>query len=144
MIGVRRAAPRDGAPGQTCHPTAPAQGRTLRWTSAGHPPPLLLTRRAGAVPRSWTGLVLGAPMGTGEGRPNATQPLPPGSTLLLYTDGLIEIPGSDFGTGLDRLRRHALTLAHAPLDTLCDRLLARMPPRSTDHVALLALRLPTQ
>ena len=117
---------------------------TLRWTSAGHPPPLLLTPGGHAqYLEAGQGLVLGAPVGTGEGRPNATQPLPPGSTLLLYTDGLIEIPGSDLGTGLDRLRRHALALAHAPLDTLCDQLLARMPPGSTDDVALLALRLPT-
>ncbi|MFH8693670.1 SpoIIE family protein phosphatase [Streptomyces chartreusis] len=117
---------------------------TLRWTSAGHPPPLLLTSEGHAqYLEAGQGLVLGAPIGTGEGRPNATQPLPPGSTLLLYTDGLIEIPGSDLGTGLDRLRRHALTLARAPLDVLCDQLLARMPPGSTDDVALLALRLPT-
>ncbi|WP_327596654.1 SpoIIE family protein phosphatase [Streptomyces chartreusis] len=117
---------------------------TLRWTSAGHPPPLLLTPGGHAhYLEAGQGLVLGAPVGTGEGRPNATQPLPPGSTLLLYTDGLIEIPGSDLGTGLDRLRRLALTLAHASLDTLCDQLLARMPPGSTDDVALLALRLPT-
>ncbi|WP_244362849.1 SpoIIE family protein phosphatase [Streptomyces aquilus] len=117
---------------------------TLRWTSAGHPPPLLLTPGGHAqYLEAGQGLVLGAPVGTGESRPNATHPLPPGSTLLLYTDGLIEIPGSDLGTGLDRLRRHALALAHAPLDTLCDQLLARMPPGSTDDVALLALRLPT-
>ncbi|MFD5842332.1 SpoIIE family protein phosphatase [Streptomyces chartreusis] len=117
---------------------------TLRWTSAGHPPPLLLTPGGHArYLEAGQGLVLGAPMVTGTGRPNATEPLPPGSTLLLYTDGLIEIPGSDLDTGLDRLRRHALTLAHAPLDTLCDQLLARMPPGSTDDVALLAMRLPT-
>ncbi|WP_337191654.1 SpoIIE family protein phosphatase [Streptomyces sp. HUCO-GS316] len=117
---------------------------TLRWTSAGHPPPLLLTPGGHArYLEAGQGLVLGAPVVTGMGRPNATQPLPPGSTLLLYTDGLIEIPGSDLDTGLDRLRRHALTLAHAPLDTLCDQLLARMPPGSTDDVALLGMRLPT-
>ncbi|MFC8247282.1 SpoIIE family protein phosphatase [Streptomyces chartreusis] len=117
---------------------------TLRWTSAGHPPPLLLTPGGHAhYLEAGQGLVLGAPVGTGESRPNATQPLPPGSTLLLYTDGLIEVPGSDLGTGLDRLRRLALMLAHASLDTLCDQLLARMPPGSTDDVALLALRLPT-
>jgi PAS domain S-box-containing protein len=117
---------------------------TLRWTSAGHPPPLLLTRDGQACYlEAGQGLLLGTPPGTGGGsRPNAAQPLPPGSTLLLYTDGLIEIPGSDLDTGLARLRRHALALADAPLDTLCDHLLARMPPGSTDDVALLALRLP--
>ncbi|WP_404819041.1 SpoIIE family protein phosphatase [Streptomyces phaeolivaceus] len=82
-------------------------------------------------------------MGDGWSRPNAVEPLPPGSTLLLYTDGLIEIPGSDLDTGLSRLRRHALRLADASLDTLCDQSLARMPPGSTDDVALLALRLPS-
>jgi PAS domain S-box-containing protein len=117
---------------------------TLRWTSAGHPPPLLLPPGGHAqYLEAGQGLILGAPVDTGVGRPDATHPLPPGSTLLLYTDGLVEIPGSDLDTGLDRLRRHALALAHAPLDTLCDQLLARMPPGSTDDVALLALRLPT-
>ncbi|MFE5894459.1 SpoIIE family protein phosphatase [Streptomyces sp. NPDC056468] len=116
---------------------------TLHWTSAGHPPPLLLPPGGHAqYLEAGQGLILGAPVDNGVGRPDATHPLPPGSTLLLYTDGLIEIPGSDLGTGLDRLRRHALALAHTPLDTLCDQLLARMPPGSTDDVALLALRLP--
>ncbi|RZU21784.1 PAS domain S-box-containing protein [Streptomyces sp. BK239] len=117
---------------------------TLRWTSAGHPPPLLLTRDGQAkYLEAGQGLLLGAPPGTGGSRPSAAQPLPPGSTLLLYTDGLIEIPGSDLDTGLARLRRHALALAHESLDTLCDQLPARMPPGSTDDVALLALRLPS-
>ncbi|MER5529344.1 SpoIIE family protein phosphatase [Streptomyces sp. NPDC002677] len=116
---------------------------TLRWTSAGHPPPLLLTPNGQArYLEAGQGILLGAFMGTETSRPDATQPLPPGSTLLLYTDGLVEVPGSDLSTGLAGLRRHALALAHAPLDTLCDQLLARMPPGSTDDVALLALRLP--
>ncbi|WUW88366.1 SpoIIE family protein phosphatase [Streptomyces sp. NBC_01451] len=116
---------------------------TLRWTSAGHPPPLLLTPGGHArYLEAGQGLLLGAHHSGGESRPTATQALPPGSTLLLYTDGLIEIPGSDLDTGLRRLREHALALAHTPLDTLCDQLLARMPPGSTDDVALLALRLP--
>ncbi|MFF3847179.1 SpoIIE family protein phosphatase [Streptomyces sp. NPDC002328] len=117
---------------------------TLRWTSAGHPPPLLLTRDGQAqYLEAGQGVVLGVPPGTGGSRPSAARSLPPGSTLLLYTDGLIEIPGSDLDTGLARLRRHALALAHEPLDTLCDQLPARMPPGSTDDVALLALRLPS-
>lgn len=75
-------------------------------------------------------------------RPDATTPLPPGSTLLLYTDGLIELPGADIDTGLSRLRRNALALAEEPLDEFCDQLLTRMPPGNVDDIALLALRLP--
>jgi hypothetical protein len=131
-------------PSSPCSKAArtPARGR---WTSAGHPPPLLLTQDGQErYLEAGQGLLLGTPPGTGGGsRPNATEPLPPGSTLLLYTDGLIEVPGSDLDTGLARLRRHALALAHEPLDTLCDQLPARMPPGSTDDVALLALRLPS-
>ncbi|MFB7090711.1 SpoIIE family protein phosphatase [Streptomyces sp. NPDC056296] len=116
---------------------------TLRWTSAGHPPPLLLTPDGGArYLEAGQGLLLGARLGAGGRRPDATVPLPPGSTLLLYTDGLVEVPGSDLDTGLGRLRRNALALVHEPLDTLCDEVLARMPPGSTDDIALLALRLP--
>ncbi|MFJ8657103.1 SpoIIE family protein phosphatase [Streptomyces rochei] len=116
---------------------------TLRWTSAGHPPPLLLSPdRTACYLEAGQGLLLGTGPVGGAGRPDATHPLEPGSTLLLYTDGLVETPGSDLGTGLDRLRRHALTLAHEPLDRLCGKVLAHLPPGSTDDVALLALRVP--
>ncbi|MFJ9995447.1 SpoIIE family protein phosphatase [Streptomyces werraensis] len=116
---------------------------TLRWTSAGHPPPLLLSPNGTACYlEAGQGLLLGTGPVGGAGRPDATHPLEPGSTLLLYTDGLVETPGSDLGTGLDRLRRHALTLVDEPLDRLCGKVLAHLPPGSTDDVALLALRVP--
>ncbi|WP_251075119.1 GAF domain-containing SpoIIE family protein phosphatase [Streptomyces sp. ISL-12] len=117
---------------------------TLRWSSAGHPPPLLLTPDGQArYLEAGQGLLLGTGLEIGGRRPDGTEPLPPRSTLLLYTDGLVEVPGSDLDTGLGRLRRHALAPAGEPLDTLCDELLARTPPGSTDDVALLALRLPS-
>ncbi|PJE99201.1 DNA-binding protein [Streptomyces carminius] len=114
----------------------------LRWTSAGHPPPLLVTAD-GHVEYLEQGqnLLLGSRLG-GGGRTDATVPLPPGSTLLLYTDGLIEVPGSDLDTGLGRLRRHAAALAGRPLDEFCDRIIGRMASGSTDDIALLALRVP--
>ncbi|WP_410538016.1 SpoIIE family protein phosphatase [Streptomyces sp. KL2] len=114
----------------------------LRWTSAGHPPPLLATPdgRAEYLEQGQS-LLLGARLGDGR-RLDATAPLPSGSTLLLYTDGLVEVPGTDLDTGLGRLRRHAAALARRPLDEFCDRILARMPPGSTDDIALLALRVP--
>ncbi|MFF7212968.1 SpoIIE family protein phosphatase [Streptomyces sp. NPDC008238] len=116
---------------------------TLHWTNAGHPPPLLLTPDGhGRYLDEARGPLLGARVATRDRRPDAATPLPPGSTLLLYTDGLVELPGVDLDTGLSRLRRNALALTDEPLEELCDQLLARMPPGNVDDIALLALRLP--
>ncbi|MGV9273755.1 SpoIIE family protein phosphatase [Streptomyces griseosporeus] len=114
----------------------------LSWTSAGHPPPLLI--RHDGLTRYLTdghGILLG----TGAGRPrtDASVVLPPGSTLVLYTDGLIEEPGHTVDDGLQRLRRHAAALAHRPLASFTDQLLRRVRPAANDDdVALLALRTP--
>ncbi|MFF9277052.1 SpoIIE family protein phosphatase [Streptomyces griseosporeus] len=114
----------------------------LSWTNAGHPPPLLISHDG--LTRYLTdghGILLG----TGSGRPrtDATVVLPPGSTLVLYTDGLIEEPGHTVDEGLQRLRRHAAALAHRPLASFTDQLLRRVRPAANDDdVALLALRTP--
>jgi serine phosphatase RsbU (regulator of sigma subunit) len=66
--------------------------------------------------------------------------LPPGSTLLLYTDGLVERRGATLDDGLAWLCRELGDLRHLPLDELCDRLLSVLPEALDDDVALLALR----
>ncbi|MFC7512660.1 PP2C family protein-serine/threonine phosphatase [Streptomyces thermocarboxydus] len=72
----------------------------------------------------------------------AVHPLPPSSTLLLYTDGLVERRNEDLTDGLDRLRRHASTAARRPLAPFCDELLAGMlTADNDDDTALVALRL---
>ncbi|MGW1004319.1 SpoIIE family protein phosphatase [Streptomyces sp. NPDC002520] len=112
----------------------------LSWTNAGHPPPLLVTREG--VARYLTdghGILLGVT--PEQVRPDATAELPPGATLLLYTDGLIESPGHTLDEGLERMRRHAAALARHPLEPFTDELLARArPPDNDDDVALLAVR----
>ncbi|MCK8433194.1 SpoIIE family protein phosphatase [Streptomyces sp. D2-8] len=114
----------------------------LSWTNAGHPPPLLISRDG--LARYLTdghGILLGTQ--TGTRRPDATAQLPPGSTLVLYTDGLIEAPRSTLDEGLDRLRQHAAALAHRPLASFTDQLLRRVRPAGNDDdVAVLALRVP--
>jgi hypothetical protein len=115
-------------------------GRELFWTNAGHPPPLLVTHEG--LARYLTdghGVLLGV---AGEqARTDATEPLPPKSTLLLFTDGLIESPAHSLDEGLQRLRSHAASLAHRPLESLTDSLLERArPPDNNDDVALLAVR----
>ncbi|MFD0331746.1 PP2C family protein-serine/threonine phosphatase [Streptacidiphilus monticola] len=88
-----------------------------------------------------SGLLLGS--GFPARRTEAVEPLPPGSTLLLYTDGLIESPAQGIDPGLSQLRRHAAALAHRPLDRMCDQLLDRVRPGDNqDDVALLAIRTP--
>lgn len=116
----------------------------LTWTNAGHPPPLLISHDGLAeYLTDGHGILLG----TGARRPraDATALLPPGSTLLLYTDGLIEEPGHTLDEGLHRLRQHAAALAHRPLASFTDQLLRRVRPAANDDdVALLALRAPTR
>ncbi|GAA3426088.1 SpoIIE family protein phosphatase [Streptosporangium sandarakinum] len=113
----------------------------LNYSIAGHPPPLLVTPdgrgRFLDEPRSpLLGITKDLP------RRGATEPLPPGSTLLLYTDGLVERRGEDLGIGLNRLRDHAMSLAGEPLDVFCDELLARLVADGDDDIAMIALRTP--
>ena len=67
--------------------------------------------------------------GPGQGRyPAVDRKLPLGSVLAMYTDGLIEKPGEDIGTGMSRLARAlAAGPARSP-DDLCDSVLATLAP----------------
>lgn len=109
-----------------------------------HPPPLLISHDG--LARYLTdghGILLGT--GVRTPRTDATVPLPPGSTLLLYTDGLIEAPGQTLDEGLQRLRRHAAALAHRPLASFTDQVLRRVRHvTNDDDVALLAVRAPSE
>ncbi|WP_175471745.1 GAF domain-containing SpoIIE family protein phosphatase [Geodermatophilus telluris] len=119
-------------------------GRRLTWSSAGHLPPLLLTP-AGAVCSLETRAdpVLGLDLGdAGPVRRDHTAALPPGATVLLYTDGLVERRGEDLDEGLQRLAAVAAELApegHG-LAVLCDLLIERLGARADDDIAVLALR----
>ncbi|CAM5609414.1 SpoIIE family protein phosphatase OS=Streptomyces tendae OX=1932 GN=GUR47_05735 PE=4 SV=1 [Streptomyces tendae] len=73
-------------------------------------------------------------------RGTARDALPAHSTLLLYTDGLVERRDESLDSALDRLRRHAGDLAREPLDTFCDELLIGLGADSADDIAVLAVR----
>ncbi|MCO5968385.1 SpoIIE family protein phosphatase [Actinoallomurus soli] len=111
----------------------------LHHASAGHLPPLLTT--TGGDTRyleEGAGLLIG--MDSDVPRPTACDRLPAHSTLLLFTDGLIERRGESLDDSLNRLRRHTATLARAPLDVFCDELLIGLGAHSADDIALLAVR----
>jgi PAS domain S-box-containing protein len=111
----------------------------VRWSNAGHPPPLLVLPDGTATllehqPNLLLGLDPQAP------RADHEVLLPPAATLLLYTDGLIESRHGSLDEGLNRLRLAAADLTGAPLDDLCDTLLDRLAPSPDDDVALLVMR----
>ena len=121
----------------------PGGPRRLVWCNAGHPPPLLIAPNG--TPRYLedpSGLLLGLDDHDGA---DGHVDLPAGSTLLLYTDGLVETRDQPISHGLTRLSHHTTalirSLANEPLDTLCDHLLDRLTPAGTDDVALLAARI---
>jgi serine phosphatase RsbU (regulator of sigma subunit)/anti-sigma regulatory factor (Ser/Thr protein kinase) len=111
---------------------------TCRFASAGHPPPLVIDPAASArFLEGGRSLPLGAYAGTQYDE--AVVPLEPGSTIVLYTDGLVERRGSSLDQGLERLVSEASGRPVEP-ETLCDRLVGVLvgdqPP--PDDVALLA------
>jgi hypothetical protein len=121
----------------------PGGPRRLVWCNAGHPPPLLTGPDGSARYLDHpSGLLIGL---DDHDRVDGETDLPPGSTLLLYTDGLVETRHRPIGDGLAHLHHEAASLSRRlgdqPLDTLCDQLLDRLSPTGTDDVALLAARI---
>jgi serine phosphatase RsbU (regulator of sigma subunit) len=114
----------------------PDSGR-IRMASAGHLPPLLSTP-GGVEFLEPHGPLLGI---------NAARPadleliLPPGGTLVLYTDGLVERRDADIDVGLTALAGCAAEV-EPNLDAFCSRLLLRMagPEQPADDIAVVALR----
>ncbi len=120
-----------------------AVGRTrMCWSNAGHLPPLVLGPGGSpvALPEGPGDLLLG--VDPDSPRTEWTVLLERGTTVLLFTDGLVERRTTDLDSGLARLVAAARELAGQPLDQLCDELIERLVQgRPEDDVALVALRL---
>ena len=116
----------------------PAASR-VRWVNAGHPAPLMVVAGEPTFLVGASSVPLGVlPFPTYE---EVSAPMTPGSTLLLYTDGLVERPGEHIDDGMVEL---ADRVREAPEDpnALCDHLLATLVPTggAADDVAILTLR----
>lgn len=110
----------------------------LQFVRAGHPPPLLRDR-CGRVSRLEAGG--GLPCGIdGSAHYEAEKVVvDQGSTLVMYTDGLVE--GEGLEAGIRRLEGLLATTDDAP-PALCEHVLAEMAVESSrpDDIAILALR----
>lgn len=116
-------------------------GHRVRWSNAGHLPPVLVhpDGRAELLQRR-SDLLLG--LSTGAPRQDHEVALPAGATFLLVTDGLVERRQAHLSEGLAWLRRTVERLARggAGVEELLDGLLAEVGPDVEDDVALLAVR----
>jgi GAF domain-containing protein/anti-sigma regulatory factor (Ser/Thr protein kinase) len=107
--------------------------------TAGHPPPLLISPDGTAQYLPLTGgIALGA---TGvAGFPSHTHPLPLGSAVMLYTDGLVEARGASIDDGLERLR--VLAEEATEPEALCAAATRRLVPKApADDIAMIVARL---
>src|SRR4051812_19888377 len=112
--------------------------RTLRWSNAGHPPPVLLApdgsaRLLEAHPDALLGL------GAAE-RTDHTVTLDPGATLVFYTDGLVERRSASLDDQLARLLAALEGRDDMNAETLSDYLVSKLSGTAEDDVALLVLR----
>jgi serine phosphatase RsbU (regulator of sigma subunit)/anti-sigma regulatory factor (Ser/Thr protein kinase) len=114
---------------------------TLHVATAGHPPPLVLRPEAGPT---FAEAPAGSPLGVNRfpSYAESMATLDPWSTVLLYTDGLVEGPELPLGEGLEGLRSTAADCPRDP-DGLCRALLATVDSRAgfRDDLALLAIQL---
>lgn len=115
---------------------------SLLWASAGHLPPAVLG--PDGVVTMLRPDVVDPPLGVvpGIGRRVHETVIAPGSTILLYTDGLIERRGEDLEARLLDLARVLRDLGGESLDAVLDKLLADLAGVGQhDDVALLAVRI---
>jgi PAS domain S-box-containing protein len=98
----------------------PAEG-TVRYANAGHPPPIVI--HPDGDPLYLDG-ARSAPLGALDDAtfPVAEATLAPGSTVVLYTDGLVERRGQSLEEGFERLKA-ALTSGDLEPEELCDAIL---------------------
>jgi PAS domain S-box-containing protein len=109
------------------------------FSSAGHPPPLVLSDAGASFLEGARSVPIGA-VDQGVFR-EVTAVLPPDSSLMLYTDGLVERRDEPLERRLDALAE-AADRAEGGLEGLCDAVLAGVIGQGMpgDDVALLAVR----
>jgi anti-sigma regulatory factor (Ser/Thr protein kinase) len=114
---------------------------TLQVATAGHPPALVLRPEGGPT---FAEAPAGSPLGVNRfpSYAESLATLDPWSTVLLYTDGLVEGPELPLGEGLEGLLATAADCPPEP-EGLCGALLSTVDTRAgfRDDLALLAIQL---
>ncbi|MBF9129037.1 SpoIIE family protein phosphatase [Plantactinospora sp. S1510] len=115
-------------------------GERLTIASAGHPPPLIRRGSPGqpAAVR-YVDVPPGVPLGLDGPRATVTVDFPPGDTLLLFSDGVVERRQRSLSEGFDLLATAVAGAATGDPRTLCALATGAVPGSTEDDVAVLAV-----
>jgi PAS domain S-box-containing protein len=123
--------------------TLETESGILRYSSAGHLPAVV------ANPQSGTNLLTDAqsvPLAVhrDKSRPQASHVLLPGSTLIVFTDGLVERKHEPVDEGIGRVARILVDAMNSPIDAVADAALRELAPAAgyNDDVAIVVYRRP--
>jgi PAS domain S-box-containing protein len=113
---------------------------SVEFSSAGHLPPLVLGP-SGSASYLEGGRTLPLGVMPSAEYPQADAELEPGSTIVLYTDGLVEERGASIDRGLDALKEAVSGGPDEP-EALCDHIVATLlaDRAATDDIAVLTVR----
>jgi serine phosphatase RsbU (regulator of sigma subunit) len=124
-------------------PPGPDTGTWLMtWTNAGHPPPVVVRADGTTVLLDAHDALFGLAALRDSPRHDHYTDLEPGSTLFLYTDGLIERRCQDLDTGLENLRALLTDHHEGSLQSLVETAVDTLAPDATDDVIAFAIHLP--
>jgi serine phosphatase RsbU (regulator of sigma subunit)/anti-sigma regulatory factor (Ser/Thr protein kinase) len=122
--------------------TLDPERETLVVVNAGHPPPLVIDPDGRA---RYLHISPNVALGVSRGSRYHAQEceLRSGSTIVLYTDGVVEVRGEALDAGLERMRRVAESVSTTPqeiVDAIVEQMVAEGRP--SDDVAILVARVP--
>ncbi len=111
--------------------------RQVTITNAGHLPPLMI----GDGDSEFVDTPVGLPVGIDRdvSYSSRTVSAPPGATLLVFTDGLVERRGESIEVGLERLRSQ-VSANHVPLEQLLARVVHNLRQDAPDDTAVAGIR----
>ena len=121
------------------------QSGAFEWSSAGHPPPVLASADQAAALAEPSNPALGVARDTNFEVHRAV--VGQGEVVVLYTDGVIEVPGGSLDDGIAVITRQAQEALHRTdsVDELCEALLQQCSEGRArqDDCCIVVLRRPT-
>lgn len=116
---------------------------SMTWTNAGHPPPILLTPDGTAELLDEHDSIFGYAATAALPRTDHARDVSPGSTLFLYTDGLVEHlrdHDHDLDAGTDALLELLRRTQDRSVEEIVDTAVDTLAPEAPDDVVAFAIR----